>query len=74
MIYDLFEAVAEQSLDSLSSLLLFAESVDGRFSVNICAACKSDLSLLKSSFPFLKTEQDDDGIWYLTLSEGGEPA
>lgn len=71
MVYDLFEAVVEKSMDSLSSLLFFAEIVDGRLSVNISVVCDSELFSLSADFPLLEVERDEDGIWYLSLSEGG---
>lgn len=69
MIYDLFEAVIEAGLNSLSSLLLFAESNGETLSVNISAACDEDISELRERFPSLEIERDDDGIWCLSLSE-----
>ena len=69
MIYDLFEAVIEAGLNSLSSLLLFAESNGEKLSLNISAACDEDISELRERFPSLEIERDDDGIWCLSLSE-----
>ncbi len=64
-IYDLFEAVIEKSLDSLSSLLIFAEEDTDLIRINICASCKEDLFCLGESFPGLSVQCDDDGLIYL---------
>ena len=65
-IYDLFEAVIEKSLDSLNSLLIFAEEDGGLIRINICVSCKEDLFCLKESFPALFVQRDDDGLIYLS--------
>lgn len=65
-IYDLFEAVIEKSLDSLNSLLIFAEEDADLIRINICASCKENLFCLKESFPALFVQRDDDGLIYLS--------
>lgn len=71
-IYDVFEAVVEESLPSLRSLLLYAEADEaGRITARIGAACPADLSALGARFPSLSLERDEDAIWYLTFTEGG---
>ena len=65
-IYDLFEAVVEVSLPTLSHLLLYGEDTGTAIQVNLVADCDTDLTVLCSQFPQLELEQDEDGIWYLT--------
>ena len=65
-IYDLFEAVVEVSLPTLSHLLLYEEDTGTAIQVNLVADCDTDLTVLCSQFPQLELEQDEDGIWYLT--------
>ena len=65
-IYDLFEAVVEVSLPTLSHLLLYGEDTGTAIQVNLVADCDTDLTVLCSRFPQLELEQDEDGIWYLT--------
>ena len=75
-IYDLFEAVVEAGLGTLTQLLLYAGYEGGRLAVHISAACPADLAQLKSRFPGLSAERDDDGIWCLSdlPEEGGDAA
>ena len=70
-VYDLFEAVVEQSLDALASLLLFVGRRDGAVCVNLSAACNGDMTALCRRFPALNVSRDEDGLWYMTavLSE-----
>ena len=65
-IYDLFEAVIEKSLDSLNSLLIFAEEDGSLIRINICVSWKEDLFCLGDSFPGLSVQRDDDGLIYLS--------
>ena len=65
-IYDLFEAVVEVSLPTLSHLLLYGEDTGTAIQVNLVTDCDTDLTVLCSQFPQLELEQDEDGIWYLT--------
>ena len=71
LIYDLFEAVIEESLGSLRSLLIVAEEVDGEVQTHICVSCGVSLLPLVARFPALEIEQDEDALWYLTLPKGG---
>ena len=68
LIYDLFEAVIEESLENLSCILLFAEKSDNKLIINISVSCDSDLTALSDCFKNLETECDEDGIRYITLS------
>ena len=76
MVYDLFEAVIEKSIDSLSLLLLYSEEKEGSVDVNISALCNAELSALKRDFQNLSAVRDEDGLWYLSLRIGkdGESA
>ena len=73
-VYDLFEAAAELALDTLTSLLLFAEQEDGALRVNLSAACGEDLTALRGRFPSLSVSRDEDGLWYLTTVFPGKGA
>ena len=66
-VYDLFEAVIEKSFDSLSMLLLFAEEKKEKIVINIGVCCEEELFSLKSAFPLLDVEKDDDGLFCLGL-------
>lgn len=66
-VYDLFEAVIEKSFDSLSMLLLFAEEKKEKIVINIGVCCEEELFSLKSTFPLLDVEKDDDGLFCLGL-------
>ena len=70
-IYDLFEAVVEESLSSLRSLLFVAEESGGAVQAHICVSCGASLSPLGARFPALDMEQDEDLLWYLTFPKGG---
>ena len=76
MVYDLFEAVIEKSIDSLSLLLLYSEEKEGAVDVNISALCNAELSALKRDFQNLSAVRDEDGLWYLSLriEKDGESA
>ena len=73
-IYDLFEAAAELSLDSLTSVLLFAGAEGDAVRVNLSAGCDADLAALRGRFPSLSAERDEDGLWYLTAVFPGKEA
>ena len=66
LIYDLFEAVVEESLLSLDSLLLSVETGEW-IEVNISVSCKELLCRLKERFSALEWTQDEDGLQYITL-------
>lgn len=67
-LYDLFEAAVELSLDSLTSLLLFAQREEDGISVNLSAACGADMTALCRRFPALTVTRDEDGLWYLSTT------
>lgn len=69
-IYDLFEAVIEKSIDSLTLLLLYAQENESSVEINISALCSDELSVLKDEFKSLSAARDDDGLWYLSLKIG----
>ena len=71
-VYDLFEAAAEVSLDTLTSLLLFAGQEGDVIRVNLSAACGADMTVLCRSFPSLRACRDEDGLWYLTATFPGK--
>ena len=73
-VYDLFEAAAELSLDSLTSLLLFAGAEGDAVRVNLSAACDAEMTALRSRFPSLSASRDEDGLWYLTAVFPGKEA
>ena len=64
-IYDLFEAVVEAGLESLSSLLMSIE-VEKQVDVNLCVSAAASLCGLTDQFPGLQWERDEDGLQYLT--------
>lgn len=69
-IYDLFEAVIEKSIDSLTLLLLYAQENENFVTINISALCSDELSALKGEFKNLSATRDDDDLWYLSLKIG----
>ena len=64
-IYDLFEAVVEEGLESLKSLLISIE-IKQSVEVNICALSTKLLCRLKERFPAIEWVQDEDGLQYIT--------
>ena len=62
-VYDLFEAVVEESLESLESLLISVETGEW-IEVNICVSCKKEICKLKEQRPALECTQDEDGLQY----------
>lgn len=73
MVYDLFEAVIEKGMDTVSTVLHYMEPENDRLLLNICADCAGDLTVLCRSFPDVNVWQDEDGLWYLnmTFEKGG---
>lgn len=67
-IYDLFEAAVELSLESLTSLLLFAAQESSVIRVNLSAACSAEMTALCRRFPALTVIRDEDGLWYMTTT------
>ena len=74
--YDLFEAVIETGIDTVSAVLFCLEPEGSRMQLTICADCAGDMTLLGESFPCVVVWQDEDGLWYLTMAfeEGGSCA
>lgn len=74
--YDLFEAVIETGIDTVSAVLFCLEPEGSRMQLTICADCAGDMTLLGESFPGVVVWQDEDGLWYLTMAfeEGGNCA
>lgn len=72
-VYDLFEAVVEKGMDTISSILLRLEMESGGLSLTICADCTENLTVLRVSFPRITASQDEDGLWYLSMvfEQGG---
>lgn len=72
-IYDIFEAVIEQSIDTVSAILVHVEPKDVGFFLTICVDCADDLTVLCRSFPGMDVCQDEDSLWYLNmmLEKGG---
>lgn len=71
--YDLFEAVVEIGIDTISSILFRMEMEGGGLSLTICADCAEDLTVLMALFPGIVVSQDEDGLWYLSrvFEQGG---
>lgn len=71
--YDLFEAVVERGIDTLSSILFRMEMEGGGLSLTICADCREDLTALMAMFPEIAASQDEDGLWYVSrmFEQGG---
>lgn len=71
--YDLFEAVVEMGIDTISSILLHMEAEGGGLFLTICADCREDLTVLRILFPGITVSQDEDELWYLSrvFEQGG---
>lgn len=71
--YDLFEAVVEMGIDTISSVLFHMETEGSGLFLTICADCTEDLTVLMASFPEIVVTQDEDGLWYLSrmFEQGG---
>lgn len=72
-VYDVFEAVIEAGIDTISAVLLRLEGQEGSLLLTICADCSEDLTILEETFPKITVRQDEDGLWYLNrvFEEGG---
>lgn len=72
-VYDIFEAVIEEGIDTISAILLCLKGQGNSLSLTICADCSGDLTILKETFPKITVRQDEDGLWYLkrVFEEGG---
>ena len=64
-VYDLFEAVVETELESLRALLISIE-VGEQVEVALCVSAAEPLCGLRTRFPGLEWEQDEDGLQYVT--------
>ena len=65
-VYDLFEAVVEAELESLRALLISIE-VGKWVEIALCVSGAEPLCGLRTRFPDLEWEQDEDGLQYVTL-------
>lgn len=72
-IYDIFEAVIEKGIDTVSAILLCLEMQGSSLLLTICADCSEDLTILTEMIPKISVWQDEDGLWYLNrvFEEGG---
>lgn len=72
-VYDVFEAVIEEGIDTVSAILLCLEMQGNSLLFTICADCSEDLTILGETFPEITVRQDEDGLWYLNrvFEEGG---
>lgn len=72
-VYDVFEAVIEEGINTISAILLCLEMQDNRLLFTVCADCSEDLTALRERFPKITVRQDEDGLWYLNrvFEEGG---
>ncbi len=62
-VYDLFEKVVEESIESLIELLISIEITDD-IEMNICALCSKSLKQLQDQIQGIEYEQDDDNLQY----------
>ena len=65
LVYDLFEAVVEAELESLRALLISIE-VGKWVEIALCVSGAEPLCGLRTRFPDLEWEQDEDGLQYVT--------
>ena len=72
-VYDVFEAVIEEGIGTISAILLCLDVQDNSLLLTICADCSEDLTILTKTFPKVTVRQDEDGLWYLNrvFEEGG---
>lgn len=66
-VYDLFEAVIEKGIDTVSSVLLYLEAENDGLFLTVCADCSDDLTPLCRKFPYITVRQDEDALWYLNM-------
>lgn len=73
VVYDVFEAVVEEGIDTISAILLCLEMQGSNLLLTICADCSEDLTILRETFSNMTVRQDEDGLWYLNrvFEEGG---
>lgn len=65
-VYDLFEAVIEETMNSLQSLLLSIE-IGTLIEVNICVSCRESLYRLTEQFSGVNYTKDEDDLQYLSF-------
>lgn len=72
-VYDVFEAVIEKGIDTISTILFSLEKQGNRLLFTICADGSEDLTTLSELFPKVTVKRDEDGLWYLNrvFEEGG---
>ena len=72
-VYDIFEAVLEKGIDTLSAVLLCLKMQGSILLFTICADCSEDLLPLAETLPGITVWQDEDGLWYLNreFEQGG---
>ena len=68
-VFDFFEMVVEENLDGITSVLFFAGQGTDGLEARMSISCGTELTVPRDCFPGLRTERDEDGIWYLLLSE-----
>lgn len=72
-VYDVFEAVIEEGINTISAILLCLEVQGNSLLLTICADCSEDLTILTEMFSKITVRQDEDGLWYVNrvFEEGG---
>ena len=72
-VYDIFEAVIEKGIGTISAILLCLEVQGNNLLFTVCTDCSEDLTILREAFPKITVRQDEDGLWYLNrvFEEGG---
>lgn len=72
-VYNIFEAVIEKGIDTVSNILLCLEEKGGSIFLTLCTDCREDLAALTDMFPGAAVCRDEDGLWYVNreFEEGG---
>lgn len=71
-VYDIFEAVIEKGIDTVSAVLLCLEMQGSGLLLTVCADCTEDLETIAQTHSDVTVRQDEDGLWYLNrVFEGG---
>lgn len=72
ILYDVYEAVVELALDTLTDLVVTVDGHSGRYRISLMLRCASDIAPLTLAFPAAAVRREND-IWYCTMpvSEGG---
>lgn len=73
IVYDVFEAVIETGIDTISAILFSLKMQGNRLLFTVCVDGSEDLTVLGEMFPEIAVRQDEDGLWYLSrvFEEGG---